>query len=287
MRHLKLVVRAAFLAAILSSASSVLAAGQPAPSAPSVPVAGSSTAQKPAPPAQNASASGEARTAESLARLGELRKVLGQYPPSVVRVLELDPVLLTNAAYLEAYPALAQFLDAHPEVRRHPSFYFPPRREAPVDARGPSGNTIALLIPVAFFATMVAIAWLLYQRSRASIKARQETTAKLIDGLLAREDLVSHLDTPAGRRIIDSFNQQPEPAPTARIIRSVRFGIVLVFAGISFIIMQGMFSPGLSSQLVAFGTLAGMVGLGFLVSAGASYLLSRRLGLIQTPDTRD
>src|SRR5216117_882396 len=43
------------------------------------------------------------------------RKVLEQYPPSVREVLRIDTSLLSRPDYLATYPALAQFLEQHPE----------------------------------------------------------------------------------------------------------------------------------------------------------------------------
>lgn len=54
----------------------------------------------------------------------ELRQVLQQYPPSLGRVLVLDPTLLGNKAYLESYPPLLQFLNSRPEVARDPNYFF-------------------------------------------------------------------------------------------------------------------------------------------------------------------
>ena len=44
-------------------------------------------------------------------------------PPALQQVLRLDPSLLANQSYLEAYPALAAFIAQHPEVARNPTFF--------------------------------------------------------------------------------------------------------------------------------------------------------------------
>ena len=54
-----------------------------------------------------------------------LYEVLQQYPPSLREVLRLDPSLLTNPAYLEPYPALAEFLDAAPRDCAQPRVLHP------------------------------------------------------------------------------------------------------------------------------------------------------------------
>src|SRR4051812_10354668 len=58
-----------------------------------------------------------------------LDEVLQQYPPSLREVLRLDPSLLTNAAYLQPYPALGEFLSRHDDVAHNPGFFFPDYRD--------------------------------------------------------------------------------------------------------------------------------------------------------------
>src|SRR6476646_9363630 len=52
-----------------------------------------------------------------------LQELLRDYPPSLGRVLQLDPTLLTNQEYLAPYPALATFIAQHPDVVHHAAFY--------------------------------------------------------------------------------------------------------------------------------------------------------------------
>ena len=51
------------------------------------------------------------------------RKVMDQYPPSVREVLRLDTSLLSRPDYLATYPALAAFLEQHPEVAHNPAYF--------------------------------------------------------------------------------------------------------------------------------------------------------------------
>src|SRR5688572_10800598 len=53
----------------------------------------------------------------------ELKELLSKYPPSLGRVLKLDPSLMGNDGYLTSYPALAAFLKQHPEVAKNPGFF--------------------------------------------------------------------------------------------------------------------------------------------------------------------
>src|SRR6185295_17346505 len=66
-----------------------------------------------------------------------LRELLRNYPPSLNRVLQLDPTLLTNQDYLAPYPALATFIVQHPDIVHHAAFYLgqPDSGGGPEDSR--------------------------------------------------------------------------------------------------------------------------------------------------------
>ena len=80
--------------------------------------AGEAAAPAPAPSQAVAST----QTAEETRR--DLEELLRQYPPSLPRILRLDPSLLGNPAYLEPYPALATFLAQHSEIGHNPGYFF-------------------------------------------------------------------------------------------------------------------------------------------------------------------
>ena len=47
-------------------------------------------------------------------------QILKKYPPSLGRILKLDPGLMQNDAYMAPYKDLATYLAQHPEVHRNP-----------------------------------------------------------------------------------------------------------------------------------------------------------------------
>ena len=53
----------------------------------------------------------------------ELRELMQRYPPELARILKLDPTLMANGAYLAPYPALATYLQRHPEIPRYPDYF--------------------------------------------------------------------------------------------------------------------------------------------------------------------
>src|SRR5215213_8737917 len=86
------------------------------------PVAGQSGAATAPPPASvAASVTIDERSARDTHE--RLQELLRDYPPSLTRVLQLDPALLDNDTYLAPYPALATFVRQHPDIVHHPAFY--------------------------------------------------------------------------------------------------------------------------------------------------------------------
>ena len=67
-----------------------------------------------------------------------------------------------------------------------------------------------------------------------------------------------------------------------RILWSMNAGVVLTAAGIGMNYISGRIDEHMKEPVFTFGVILISVGIGFLVSAALSFLLSRRLGLIDT-----
>src|SRR5262245_36409212 len=53
----------------------------------------------------------------------QLEDVLRAYPSTLPRSLRMDPTLLDNPGYMQPYPALANFLTQHPEIKHNPAYF--------------------------------------------------------------------------------------------------------------------------------------------------------------------
>jgi len=232
-----------------------------------------------------------------------LDDLLRQYPPSLARVLYLDPTLLDNEAYLQPYPELATFLSAHPEIKHNPSYFLAsfepnnfrgggPYRLTPQDRaldmwnRAIEGFTIG--------AVMLTIAgglfWLLrslieHRRWSRLSKIQTDVHNKLLDRFTSNEDLLAYIQTPAGRKFLESApipldSPRSLSAPVGRILWSAQAGAVLTVLGVGFEIVATTAIEELAGPVAAMGVVIIALGMGFLVSAVIAYLLSRRFGLM-------
>jgi hypothetical protein len=229
----------------------------------------------------------------------QLMELLERFPPSVGRVLKLDPSLLSNADYMATYPSLAAFLAQHPDVARNPSYYFE-RVRVPaeyIDARSNASRVWSDLLGWMgglAIATLIAVSlgWLIrllvdYRRWYRLSKVQAEAHTKVLDRLTANEELLAYVQSPAGSRFLESTPIALDPgtrrigAPFGRILWSAQAGIVLTALGLGMRYVSGRFADTDASQpLYALGVLGVALGLGFLLSTGVAYVLSQRLGLI-------
>jgi hypothetical protein len=222
--------------------------------------------------------------------------VLRRYPAEVSRVLKLDPSLMTNQTYLANYPALAAFLAQHPEVAHSPAFYLE-RVSIPEDGRMESSRERVVRSAVQGFAVLTVFAlfagvliWLVrtlidHRRWSRISTVQAEVHNKLLDRFTSNEDLLAYIQTPAGKRFLESApialdgNPRAVSAPIGRILWSVQVGLVLAAAGFGLQYVSGRIEPDISQLLFAMGILAISLGAGFVLSAVVSFVLSRKLGL--------
>jgi hypothetical protein len=231
-----------------------------------------------------------------------LMDLLQRHPPSVGRVMKLDPSLMHNDGYLGSYPDLRDFLAEHPEVSQNAGYYLegvrsyndnwqqetPRQRLTEAILAGLAGFT-------AFAVVLGTLIWLIrtsldHRRWNRLSKIQAEVHTKLMDRFSSNDELLAYVQTPSGRRFLESGPsplQEVTPAmgaPFSRILWSIQLGAVLTVSGIGFLFVSGR--PSVSEAQEFFyiaGCLASAIGVGFVVSAAAAYVLSRRLGLLDRP----
>lgn len=236
----------------------------------------------------------------------QLQDLLREYPPSLGRVLALDPTLLNNDAYLQPYPQLGTFLGQHPDIAHNPTYYFDQQyremnrrdyeREDPraqmIRAMDQIMGGIAALIMG--LAAVLSIVWVIrtiieHRKWLRVSKTHVETHAKLMDRLTSNEDLMAYIQSPAGKRFLDAApiplatSPRTLSAPLGRIFWSLQAGLVMAALGMGLMFasrhLGGDFYDFGSTPLFVIGIASLAVGVGFFASALMSYGMSSRLGL--------
>ena len=261
-------------------------------------------ANPPAPPAappvvQYAEPSADAETLRE-----RFREALNRYPRNVGRVLRMDPTLFNDADYLAGYPAIAQFVAQHPEVTRNPDFYLEgygtsyyenePRDASSLAINAFKGFLEGLTIFLVIATITLGLLWLVraivdHRRWLRMTKTQTEVHSKLLDRFSSSDELLAYMNTSAGSRFLESAPisldagapAQAVSAPLNRILWSVQAGVVLVLAGAALIFGRTQITVEEVRQMLSLmGIFASFVGVGFILSALASYGLSRKLGLV-------
>jgi len=221
-----------------------------------------------------------------------LQNLLWQLPPNVRNVLQADPSLIDRPDYLAPYPRLVEFLAQHPEVARNPSFFF----GNPDFGRGPDPLEMfaAILAGTGLFIGFMTIMVIVgsvarqvvaYRRWVRQSRMQAEIHTKILDRLQSNEDLLSYVQTPAGRNFLEfaptPMEREPQTnAPLGRILWSVQAGVVLAALGIGLRYAQGSVPEEIVPAFTVLGIIVMALGLGAVVSAIVAYVLSSRLGLL-------
>lgn len=230
----------------------------------------------------------------------EFTQILGKYPPAVRAVLSLDSALVTNKEYLEPYPALAAYLGAHPEIARDPAFFvgtmgqdFHFEQAGGWERPGQVERILAGFgVFVGFGMAIGLLTWLIrtlinYRRWHRLATVQTNVHTKLLDRFTSNEDLLSYMQSPSGAKFLESspISLDPGPrsigAPFSRILWSVQAGFVLLAAGIGLRLAGKGLEQSATQSLEVLGTLGMALGAGFVGSAAVSYVISRRLGLLE------
>ena len=147
-------------------------------------------------------------------------------------------------------------------------------------------NSEIIIVPSLFF----MLGYIVYVtvdgiRRRQQMRVFSEFHSKLLDRLGSAKEFAEFFTSEAGTRFLQSLSSSEGGAPQLRILRSLQAGLVLLSVGIGFFILvdQRNFSLDAVDGLTVMATASTAVGAALLVSTGMSYLLSKRMGLIERP----
>ena len=232
----------------------------------------------------------------------QFMSILQKYSPALGQILRLDPSLMSREDYMAAYPAAVAFLEQHPEIKRNPTFYL--QRYANdysyyySDPRARAWENMFEMFGVFVIVLSVlgGLGWLLktaidYRRWGRMTKVQTEAHTKLLDRFTGNEDLLAYVKSPAGSRFLESAPIMLDGAPRGmgspmnRIMWSMQAGVVLAACGIGMNYVSYRVDPYSQDPVFTISVILLSLGLGFVASAALSFVLSRRLGLID-PETQ-
>jgi hypothetical protein len=277
-----------------------------------------STAQAPHATQPGVPANAPQMSEKDLAALQDQLLQVLRVSPTLAEVVARDPSLLSNAEYVNRNnPELGRFLQGHPEIAHNPDFYLfnnlHGQHEAPSQtlerklwpemseqrSEGIDHDLISDGIPFLVFVCMLgALLWLTHvllenRRWSRIFKLQTDVHGKLIERFGTSQEVLTYMSTDAGRRFLEATpiavgfeQQQPVPSPVARVLTPLQIGIVMTLLGVGLLFLRHSFTEG-SGVLLVVGTVVLMPGLGFIISAGITWVLARHLGLMPDSGTRN
>ncbi|MGA8502244.1 MAG: hypothetical protein WB683_11890 [Candidatus Sulfotelmatobacter sp.] len=139
-----------------------------------------------------------------------------------------------------------------------------------------------VVVSIAIPSMFAWFAWVIFSTIRRYkiAKLQAEVQTKLLEKVGSGQELLAYAQTEAGRELLESLKVE-RVAPHGRIIGALQTGIILLFFGAALLLLRNHVSfEGESEGFVIFGTLICALGVGFALSAVASYYLSKSFGLL-------
>ena len=162
----------------------------------------------------------------------EFRALLEQFPPALGVVLKSDPTLMTNTSYLATYPALAKYLNDHPDIARNPAYYLDHvetvqmvdyryggrRVDGPMTAEEQMRlesmsvwrNTMdSFLFLLGFSAAALSLLWIVryiveHRRWLRATRIQSEVHNKLLERFTSSTELAAYMESPAGAKFLSA-----------------------------------------------------------------------------------
>lgn len=239
--------------------------------------------------------------------------------PTLAEVVSRDPSLLSNNDYvMRSNPQLAQFLKAHSEIAQNPDFYLfsnlhrqgepasdtlerklwpdmMPRQDDYSFTRDLMNNGVPLMV---FVCILLALLWLTHvlienRRWNRIFKLQTDVHNRLIERFGTSQEVLTYMNTESGKRFLEATpiatgldRREPVPSPVARVLTPLQVGIVMSMLGTGMIVLRHSVPEG-RNPLLVLGMVVLMPGLGFIISAGITWVLARHLGLMPQSGTQN
>jgi hypothetical protein len=151
-------------------------------------------------------------------------------------------------------------------------------QSGPFNPNWPSVLTSAvmpLLVTLGFFALVLMVVWLLVRKSQARTQARADFYRQVLDKFSSGREFAEFLEGKGSQRLLEDLWSERLNAKE-RILRRLGTGVVLTVLGLGILGLTWK-----NANLLYLAVLFLALGLGFLISTGVSYRLSKKWGLLR------
>ncbi len=157
---------------------------------------------------------------------------------------------------------------------------------------GHSMNSVRDLVPLlAFVSFMLFSIWVIRllvenRRWTRTFRQQSEVHTRLIDKFSSNQELAGYMETEAGRRFLEAApipvnidEKQRVPNAVARVLTPLQIGTVMILLGLGLLLLRHA-GAETDVPMLVLGTVVLMPGIGFVLSAGITWILAARLGLM-------
>jgi hypothetical protein len=140
-----------------------------------------------------------------------------------------------------------------------------------------------LVILPALFGSIIWLTYIIVDgfRRRQQLRVTNEFHNKLLDRIGSASEFVEFFNSEGGARFIGTLSPD-RAAPSTRIVSAVQWGITMLSLGVAIFVLVGnrQFREETVDTLTFLATVAAGLGAGMVLSALASYVIGRRMGIL-------
>jgi hypothetical protein len=151
-----------------------------------------------------------------------------------------------------------------------------------------------ILVVIVLLSAMTALYFIIAaglkgRKAGILIRARAELQTKVLDRLGSGREVIEFSQSEGGKQFIEALSVESlegnpsKGSPTERILGSIQKGIILTLLGLGFLALAWKYHrEGPGDLFTVIGVVGLSLGVGFLLSAGVSFRLSRSMGLLSS-----
>ena len=135
--------------------------------------------------------------------------------------------------------------------------------------------------PVAVLGCLVWMTWVIMTGLRKTrvIKAQIAMREKILEKIGGGQEMMEFMKSEAGKGMLEPLpTETATPQGFSRILRATQAGVILAVLGAAILLINGFVE--VEEEVAVVGGLVLALGIGFLLAAAASYMLSKNWGLL-------
>lgn len=150
-------------------------------------------------------------------------------------------------------------------------------------------ETMAMIVILPTFTVVTAWAFktvLNFFQNQKLVRLHYALQDKVLDKLGTSPEAIDYMNSDAGEKMF-ALATKERANPYARILTALQAGAVIGLLGIGFLVIPSLVPHEGSEAFTVIGVLALCLGLGFITSSGAAFVVSKKWGLINGSTDHD